>query len=295
VSGAPLVMLSGIMFILGLVVAEVLKQIVAREYDSWAPALARVLVRLAGWLHAPRAREWEADVAYLQVEEGESGLWAAAGHLAAAPRLTGVSLVRWLRAVVTGRDADPADLAAALLAGGRWVSRDDAEWLRFRCEEAGQPYHQAENVYRLGNLLVSSPQVVTFVRADDGTMRGFTVEGADDEGVCVGASFYARHRSRLERAGRRIVVVEDDVLEPVADIAAMAANFFCEELPDRPCPLTLVFESGSPELRLFGAPQKWSSSTAIKGHEKLARRTLARRWPPSRPGLVLTIPPVPGP
>jgi hypothetical protein len=126
-------------------------------------------------------------------------------------------------------------------------------------------------------------------------LRGFTVEGANEKGVCVEASFYARHRSRLERGGCRIAVVEDGVLEPIADIAVMTANFFCEELPNRECPLTLVFESGSPDLRPFGAPQEWFSSTTVGDHEKLARRTLGRRWPPSKPGLVLTIPPVPGP
>ena len=83
--------------VMSLVGTEIVKQIVAREYDSWAPALARALVRLAGWVHPPRAREWRADVAYVQsVEQGDTGLWEALCHLVAAPKLSSLVVVRWI-------------------------------------------------------------------------------------------------------------------------------------------------------------------------------------------------------
>jgi hypothetical protein len=54
---------------------------------SWASALARLLVRLAGQGHPTRRTEWLADVLYLQNHD-HTGLWGAAGYLAGAPWLT---------------------------------------------------------------------------------------------------------------------------------------------------------------------------------------------------------------
>jgi 5-methylcytosine-specific restriction protein B len=86
-----------LVLVMSLVATEILKQIVAREYDSWAPALARAIVRLAGWVHPPRAREWRADLVYVQsVEQAETGLWEALCHLAAAPKLSSLVVVRWI-------------------------------------------------------------------------------------------------------------------------------------------------------------------------------------------------------
>ena len=280
---------------LGLVGAEVAKQIVAREYDSWAPALARALVGLAGRIHPPRAREWRADLAYLQTVEGGTGLWAACSHLTAAPRLTGVALGSWLCDTVTGRGVDAVELAAALSVGRRRFGRDHAEWLRFRADEAGQPYDQAENVYRLAEVLAAEPRIVSFVCSADGAMRGLTVEGAQSEGVCVAASIYARHRERIARGGRHVAVVEDDVLEAVAHIAADTANFFGCQLPDSGCVLTFVFDGGSPDERLmFGKRQAWYEGTTDRATARLARTTLGdRAWScSSECGLLIRIPSV---
>jgi hypothetical protein len=75
----------------GTVVAEIMKQ----EYAAWSAALARTLVRLAGWIHPPRRDEWIADVAFLQSGdacERANGLWEAGHHLLAAPKLQIVTI-----------------------------------------------------------------------------------------------------------------------------------------------------------------------------------------------------------
>jgi AcrR family transcriptional regulator len=82
----PLTALGIIGLVIALVATEMLREAVRREYGSWAPELARVLVRLAGFIHRSRAAEWRSDVLYLQAE-GSSGLWEASCHLVAAPGL----------------------------------------------------------------------------------------------------------------------------------------------------------------------------------------------------------------
>jgi hypothetical protein len=52
-----------------------------------APALARFLVDLAGWLHPVRRAEWLADVRYLQSRDRD-GLWEAVSYLSGAPWLS---------------------------------------------------------------------------------------------------------------------------------------------------------------------------------------------------------------
>jgi hypothetical protein len=273
-------MVSGALLVLILVGAEALKQIVAREYDSWAPALARLLVRLAGRIHPPRALEWRADAAYIQTVEGVSGLWASSSHLAAAPTLTAAALGRRLHDAVTARTFDPADLAAALAVGHQCLSRDGVADLRFRAEEAGYPYDLADTVYFLAGMLVPEPRVVSFVRSPDGAMRGFTVEGAHSEGVCLAASFYARHRRQVGRGSQRVAVIEDETLDAIGQIADLTANWFGSETPDSGCFLTLVFDA-TPSERFLGS-QSWATETIDTCKASLAGRTLSdRAWPTS--------------
>lgn len=78
------------LFLLRTVVSEVAK----REYDSWAPALARALAGLAGCIHPRRADEWMADILYLQdAPERSTGLWEAFCHICGAPKLAGFAIV----------------------------------------------------------------------------------------------------------------------------------------------------------------------------------------------------------
>jgi hypothetical protein len=58
-----------VLWILGLMI----KQVIEKEYDSWAPALARALVGLGCRLHARFADEWRSELAAAQAQ-GESGL-----------------------------------------------------------------------------------------------------------------------------------------------------------------------------------------------------------------------------
>lgn len=77
-------------FVGGLVGSGV-RLVLEKEYRSWAPALASLLVRLAGWIHPLRRREWWGDVRAVQ-DEGTSGLWEATRYLMGAPWLT----LRWI-------------------------------------------------------------------------------------------------------------------------------------------------------------------------------------------------------
>ncbi|HSZ06883.1 MAG TPA: hypothetical protein VK778_16985 [Solirubrobacteraceae bacterium] len=271
-SGAFLVVTSGVLLILALAATEALKQIVAREYDWWAPALAHFVIYLAGRIHPPRAREWHADVAYIQTVEGGSGLWIASSHLAAAPSLTGVALGRWLWVTITGSTFDPGDLAAALETGRQYLSTEDVEYLRFRAEEAGYPYDLADTVYFLAGMLVSMPRVVCFVRSPGGAMTGFTVEGAHSKRVCMAASIYTQHRRRIRMHRLSVVVVEDEVLNTVARIADMTANWFGSETPNSGCFLGVAFNA-APYERFLGS-QSWAQETIDMSMARLAARIL---------------------
>lgn len=74
---------AGLLVVLGTAARLILEN----EYPSWASALARGLVGLAGWVHPRRRDEWVADVLYLQ-RQGKTGLWEAAAYLVGAPWLT---------------------------------------------------------------------------------------------------------------------------------------------------------------------------------------------------------------
>lgn len=89
---SALVLIGGVVL---LVAQTMVSEITKQEYDSWAPALARALVRLAGRVHPMRADEWLADVLYLQTApEPRTGLWEVFCHVCGAPKLA-------MRAIIT--------------------------------------------------------------------------------------------------------------------------------------------------------------------------------------------------
>jgi len=64
--------------------------VLEKEYAIWAPALARLLVRAAGfvcWPRRERREQWSADLEYVQQVEDESGLLPAGWCLLSAPGL----------------------------------------------------------------------------------------------------------------------------------------------------------------------------------------------------------------
>lgn len=111
----------GCIAVLGWFVArEMLKEIVRREYDNWAPALARALVRTAGHIHPAHAQEWLADVLYLQQQSEGTGLWEAWRHLLGAPRGASLALLReiaLLVGILSDEQAECPSKAVALLHG----------------------------------------------------------------------------------------------------------------------------------------------------------------------------------
>jgi hypothetical protein len=79
-----------LVILLGIVVLA-LKQgfelVLEKEYAAWAPALARLLIRAAGFVYWPRRGQWRADLRYVQQVEDESGLLPAGWCLLSAPWL----------------------------------------------------------------------------------------------------------------------------------------------------------------------------------------------------------------
>jgi hypothetical protein len=71
-------MMSALALASGLFVGVVLKKaielVLEKEYATWAPALARLLVEIAGFMCRPRREQWAADLAYVQRVEGTSGI-----------------------------------------------------------------------------------------------------------------------------------------------------------------------------------------------------------------------------
>ena len=60
---------------------------VEREYLGWASGLARMCVRLAGFICRSHQAQWRSDLLFIQKEEGRTGLPEALGCVVAAPRL----------------------------------------------------------------------------------------------------------------------------------------------------------------------------------------------------------------
>jgi hypothetical protein len=79
--------ISAVISMVGGVVAGAIHLALEKEYGTWAPALARLLVRLAGLLCPSHRGKWWADLRYLQRVERQSGLFQAGWCLVCAPWL----------------------------------------------------------------------------------------------------------------------------------------------------------------------------------------------------------------
>lgn len=75
------------------------QEMIRREYDRWAPALARALVRCAGLIYPAKAAHWANEVLNVQEYEGdeqESALWYAADVLLDALKIRILDSIRGL-------------------------------------------------------------------------------------------------------------------------------------------------------------------------------------------------------
>ena len=77
----------GLVAVLAYIAGKAVSVAIEREYDSWAPALAVLIVKLAGFISRTRRDQWEADVLYDQGEKGRTALGEAIWHLIGAPGL----------------------------------------------------------------------------------------------------------------------------------------------------------------------------------------------------------------
>lgn len=178
--------------IVGLVAAEMLKEAVRREYGSWAPGLARAMVRLAGLIHPSRAAEWRADILYLQTQ-GQSGLWEAACYLLAAPKLLLRESLRKLRGLELRRRADGGRVDWSVVS---WVGLDDGFTAEIRAglrDGRGHSRNRLGSVYRAGNWLAGDPQEVSLTWSQNGAFSGMAVSGAETLAFVTSPSHYERH------------------------------------------------------------------------------------------------------
>src|SRR2546421_4915701 len=76
-----------VLAVLVLAAKRAFELVLEKEYATWAPALARLLVRAAGFVYWPRRAQWQADLEYVQQVEDESGLLPAGWCLLSAPWL----------------------------------------------------------------------------------------------------------------------------------------------------------------------------------------------------------------
>jgi membrane protein YdbS with pleckstrin-like domain len=84
------VLLVGIMAVGAFVLLALKKAVetaIDREYGTWAPALARFLIRVAGFIYQPLRLGWWADLCYMQQVDMESGLAHAGSCLVSSPWL----------------------------------------------------------------------------------------------------------------------------------------------------------------------------------------------------------------
>jgi cytochrome c-type biogenesis protein CcmH/NrfF len=82
---APLLM--AVLALLVLAIKRAFELVLEKEYATWAPALARLLARVASFVYWPRGKQWRADLRYMQEVEHESGLLPAGWCLLSAPWL----------------------------------------------------------------------------------------------------------------------------------------------------------------------------------------------------------------
>lgn len=68
----PHLLLAALVSLAVVLLKKALELVLENEYATWAPAVARFLVRVAGFAHRPRRGQWEADLLYQQRVRQES-------------------------------------------------------------------------------------------------------------------------------------------------------------------------------------------------------------------------------
>jgi hypothetical protein len=79
------------------VLAKALEVAIEKEYTSWASALARLCIRLAGLICHSRSNQWLGDLIHDQEQEQRAFLYEAFRHLVGAPGLAVSETVSRLR------------------------------------------------------------------------------------------------------------------------------------------------------------------------------------------------------
>lgn len=221
-----------------------------------AHAVSRLLVHLAGRVHPPRAEEWLNDLLYLQGEPGEpSGLEIAISHLLAAPGLSLGTVVKGLH----GRMAvlEPLPLGR----GGGYRGDGYAAFVWAKADEAGETEDHGVTIYMLASGVLKEPEVVDFVRDQDGVVQGVIVQGATSRGTILPEAMYRRRPRTLRRRkwsrawGDELLLANEEMMRSLQHLADMTDCFgFDSWVGDR---LTVSFP--------YGEPGGWKSPYAGRG------------------------------
>jgi len=107
-----------VMAALVLALKQAFELVLEKEYLSWAPALARLLVRVAGFVYWPRREQWGADLRYVQQVDEESGLLAAGWCLLSVPWLLLRHVLKALFGICSRQWEEHVSLASGLLVAG---------------------------------------------------------------------------------------------------------------------------------------------------------------------------------
>jgi hypothetical protein len=81
------VVLVAALALFGVVAKKAIELILEREYEGWSRSLARLAVRVAGFVHRPKRDEWWADLCFMQEVVQQSGILPAFRCLLSAPLL----------------------------------------------------------------------------------------------------------------------------------------------------------------------------------------------------------------
>ena len=186
------------------------------------------MVRLAGAIHQPRAREWAADIAFIQSPAGgETGLVEAWSYLACAPRLScRGAVLRVLRHPLGAGPPEPVPLSPAVLASRQFLQPNFGDWVRGLTETATTRESIASSVYSVGNCFAGDPFHVTFVAESYGSLRGLELMNGEILAVAVSVEALERFQDRFEASGQSITVLFDDELLALQSLAECASQYF---------------------------------------------------------------------
>jgi hypothetical protein len=181
-------------FVLAVVSKKTIELILEKEYGIWAPALARLVVRLAGLLCRSRRGEWWVDLLYVQRVENESGLLKAADCLVFAPWIALLDAAVMVR--IQGRKAMDDGLTPRLvLRLGVWMG---VGFLIVLVGKAATPNPQSGGAFLVEMVLKGGGPAIVAALFPDLTIRSVAIGVVAIGALCGGLRGISYWRSRRD-------------------------------------------------------------------------------------------------